>query len=976
MVTHTKIFGLMIATLLILTGAPSAYTRYVHDLAAGPSGYALQFDGVDDFVSIPDTGDFDFETAFTVEAWVKPTSLGGGTFKSILGGNFSEPPFSGSGWQLSLDRADHSNWGLCVCTPGCRAAFSGLGGLQTDEWQHLAATYDGSNIKIYRNATLVASKPHSGNVTDVNFVLVGTWVTSFHGLVDEVRIWNIARSQAEIQASMNRSLNGTESGLVGYWEFEEGTGQIVSDSTANDNDGRLGESSTIDSKDPIWVELPPDTVPPAAITDLAANTGISTGQVDLTWTAPGDDGNTGVAKKYIVRYADSPIVSEFGWSMANDVQDEPTPQEAGNSESMTVSGLTPGQTYYFGIKAEDKAGNLSGLSNSPGLVAKEVPEISDFRPNPDGYGFDNPGTGAPRPDCEQFQEIFSGLSIECEDGHPRKYGDLYHETRSAFASGLCLGMSSTSLDYFVGSLSRPREVDTFQLSFSESWPNIAIYHGRQKSKAFMDHTASEWNEWGPDTNTSELVDDVYQQLQAALQPDSSSPVVALFWPKSPYESEMLGHAVTPYRIDDTDPEHPRVYVYENFAAGDDDRYIQFNLSGTSRTFSYGSWSSANHSLVLAPLSIWHSNEADVPYDGWTAAKSGGGELAISDSEGQLIGQVGGVLTTTIPGAMPVFPWYAPGSTPSDQLSYILPHGSYTATVSGATEPYTYTMWTPSNRVLVSAGSSVLQAQATVSASSADQIAVGGTGSEVLLRTSNVASSRPFSFSLMRSQVDVSKVYDIANVRLGTNAMFTSRLAGADELYLSYSGAQESSYDLRLQMLEPDTTTSFCHHHIAIGVGDVHTIMITDWEQLGAVTLQIDQGGDGVVDQIRILPNQCTMTGWTLLGAVPSEGDNAILDIDVDPSDSDRLYAATREGVFHSTDGGSSWSLILPGFFRNLVINPQDSDTIYAAGGTYGVYKSTDGGDEWTHYNEGMTIINIWGFDIAESSPNVLFAGSF
>jgi hypothetical protein len=290
----------------------------------------------------------------------------------------------------------------------------------------------------------------------------------------------------------------------------------------------------------------------------------------------------------------------------------------------------------------------------------------------------------------------------------------------------------------------------------------------------------------------------------------------------------------------------------------------------------------------------------------------------------LIGYVGGVPTATIPDAMPVFPWYVPGGTASDELSYILPGGGYTASVSGATEAYTYTMWTPSNRVLVSAGPTGVQPQAMASASSADQIAVEATGSEVALRSSEVASSRRFYLNQKRSQKDASRVCEIADVSLGTNAVFTSGVTGADELYLSYEGAQATSYDLDLQMLSPYTRTTFHHNDITIGANDVHTITISDWEQLITVTLRIDQEGDGTVDQTHILPD--TIAGWQLLGDVPSESDNAILDIDVDPSDSDRLYAATREGVFRSTDGGSSWSLILPGFFRNLVINPQDSDT--------------------------------------------------
>jgi len=218
------------------------------------AGYALQFDGADDFVSIADSGDFDFDETFTVEAWVKPISLSGtGSYKSFLGGNFSEPPFSGSGWQFFLDNADYSNWGLSVCVPDCDAAKSGSGGLQTNQWQHVAGTYDGSNIRIYKNGELIATQAHSGNVGDVNFVLVGIWETSFDGVMDEVRIWNVARTQSEIQANKDNTLLGNESGLVGYWKFDEGTGQVVSDSTSNNNEGRLGESSTSDDKDPVWV---------------------------------------------------------------------------------------------------------------------------------------------------------------------------------------------------------------------------------------------------------------------------------------------------------------------------------------------------------------------------------------------------------------------------------------------------------------------------------------------------------------------------------------------------------------------------------------------------------------------------------------------------------------------------------------------------------------------------------------------------
>ena len=218
------------------------------------ASYALQFDGVDDFVSIVDSGVFDFDDTFTVEAWVKPNTLSGsGSFKSFLGGNTSEPPFTGSGWQFFLHRDDYSNWGLSVCVPTCDSATTGSGNLQADQWQHMAGTFDGSNIRIYKNGELITTQAHAGNVMDINYILVGIWETSFDGVMDEIRIWNVARSQSEIQANKNKSLFGNEFGLVGYWKFDEGTGQIASDSTDNYNIGRLGTLSTKDDQDPVWV---------------------------------------------------------------------------------------------------------------------------------------------------------------------------------------------------------------------------------------------------------------------------------------------------------------------------------------------------------------------------------------------------------------------------------------------------------------------------------------------------------------------------------------------------------------------------------------------------------------------------------------------------------------------------------------------------------------------------------------------------
>lgn len=92
------------------------------------------------------------------------------------------------------------------------------------------------------------------------------------------------------------------------------------------------------------------------ISEMSADT------VTLTWTAPGDDGSTGMASSYDVRYSTSPI-TEDNWHLATQAVGEPTPGSPGEEEVFTISGLTEGEIYYFGIKACDEVPNWSGLSN-------------------------------------------------------------------------------------------------------------------------------------------------------------------------------------------------------------------------------------------------------------------------------------------------------------------------------------------------------------------------------------------------------------------------------------------------------------------------------------------------------------------------------------------------------------------------------------------------------------------------------------
>jgi len=104
-----------------------------------------------------------------------------------------------------------------------------------------------------------------------------------------------------------------------------------------------------------------DFTPPAMVSDLAA-VATSAGTATLTFIAPGDDGNTGTATAYDLRYSTAAI-TDHEWKDAVPVGGLQAPLPAGSSQTMTVSGLSPGTTYYFAIKTMDEAALFSSLSN-------------------------------------------------------------------------------------------------------------------------------------------------------------------------------------------------------------------------------------------------------------------------------------------------------------------------------------------------------------------------------------------------------------------------------------------------------------------------------------------------------------------------------------------------------------------------------------------------------------------------------------
>jgi hypothetical protein len=137
-------------------------------------------------------------------------------------------------------------------------------GVKLGVWHHVAAVLDRPNrrLSLYLDGELIAEDTDWGNHSAWTSAPVQVGIMTYNfadlaGEIDELRVWNIARTQEEIRASMHKTLKGDDAGLIGYWNFENGT---ANDRSKNGNDGTLIGNAAI-------IEVPPTV----ALEDRIAN---------------------------------------------------------------------------------------------------------------------------------------------------------------------------------------------------------------------------------------------------------------------------------------------------------------------------------------------------------------------------------------------------------------------------------------------------------------------------------------------------------------------------------------------------------------------------------------------------------------------------------------------------------------------------------------------------------------------------------
>src|SRR5215470_17727312 len=263
---------------------------------AGKYGKALQFNGTNAVVTIPDATSLHLSTAMTLEAWVNPTTINSAWRDVVYKGDdnyYLEGSSQPSGRPIGG-----------VTAGGSHGEAFATANLPTGTWSFLAATYDGATVRLYINGTQVASIAHTGTIaSSTNPLQIGgdnIYGQFFAGLIDDVRVYNVALTATQIQTDQTTAVTST-----------------------------------------------PDTTPPTQPGTLTVNVPSGT-EIDLAWGASTD--NVGVANYQVERCQ--------GVNCSNYTQIA-TP----TATSYQDTGLTPNTTYSYRVRATDTANNESPYSN-------------------------------------------------------------------------------------------------------------------------------------------------------------------------------------------------------------------------------------------------------------------------------------------------------------------------------------------------------------------------------------------------------------------------------------------------------------------------------------------------------------------------------------------------------------------------------------------------------------------------------------
>ncbi|MFY8187349.1 MAG: cadherin-like beta sandwich domain-containing protein [Flavobacterium sp.] len=323
--------------------------------AVDTPGNALHFDGVNDFVNCGVNAALNITSSMTVELWIRPTqNLGNGKWDRLIHRNWPTGYFFGG-------KAGATNALAVVLSGDLNAAVTPNNTITVGIWQHVSFVFDdlANRITIYKDGNIVTTTTWNGTITGgAHNLTISDSGECFGGNIDEVRIWNVARTQAQIQSNLYNKMNGATPNLVAYYNFDHGvvngtnTGvtTLVDQSTTARN-GTL-TNFTLSGTTSNWVESYAMVV--ARATDA---TNANNNSFVANWNAP----TLGIASDYILDVSTNQNFSSF------------VPGYNGLSvtgTSQLVTGLTQGTTYFYRVRANKSSVNGQGaISNNQRVFA-------------------------------------------------------------------------------------------------------------------------------------------------------------------------------------------------------------------------------------------------------------------------------------------------------------------------------------------------------------------------------------------------------------------------------------------------------------------------------------------------------------------------------------------------------------------------------------------------------------------------------
>ncbi len=210
--------------------------------------HAIDFDGVNDFIDLGTVNATDplslAGSPFTISAWVN-FRQSGHQYQRVV--SKSDGGFAANGYDLVLQNDGDLDFYLGGQQ---KIVAPSTGFVPANIWTHIAVTGDGTKYRFFVNgievpdASITTKNAYSDPPATTTNMRIGNWnhstgIRQFNGLMDEVRIWNIARSGPQILTDMNCKITSPRGGLIAVYNMDEGTGTTTTDHSGNNHTGTL-----------------------------------------------------------------------------------------------------------------------------------------------------------------------------------------------------------------------------------------------------------------------------------------------------------------------------------------------------------------------------------------------------------------------------------------------------------------------------------------------------------------------------------------------------------------------------------------------------------------------------------------------------------------------------------------------------------------------------------------------------------------